>query len=395
MSRLDKLPREIISLICALLKQPAKYSCIFVNRELYDAAIPELWREPTLVTTAPLKKLIRCLKISKHQRGEYIRTLKLGYKVSLNDDELLALLQLTPNLEVLELRKADQITDKSIVHVSRYCNLLKSFGVTNALITYRSVHYLGQCLQLKRLTLAACSNLSPLALLPFVSHKIEYLDLSGCKWLNVLDTAYDLASFQHITHLNLVCCDTINMEFIHYITQQDCLVNLQDFSLTGGLIIEDSAIIPFVKSHPNIRGLFLLECAITDQSLDAIATYLPLLHNLDLSFCRRLTTNGVRRLINCCQNLRLLGLKDCGITQTSFSEIPNTITENYPYLSTLSYIDLGYIRAQHAIQEASPNEETSDTEMVEDTPNVMENEDDSIIESYGFIQQYLSTSISL
>jgi hypothetical protein len=396
MAKLGDLPREIISLICSLLKQSAKYNCTFVNKEFHDASIPELWREPNLSSTNLVKQLLKCLKLCKHQRGEYIRIMKLGFKVALNDEELLNLIQLMPNLEVLELRKADELTDKSIMRVSEFCTQLKSFGITGAMVTYRSAHYLGQCQQLQKLTLASCPNLSSLALLPFVQLKIEYLDLSGCKWLNVGDTAYDLCSFQNLIHLNLVCCDIINMDFIHCLTAK-CLPNLQDFSITGGTIIEDSAIIPFAKAHRNIRGLFLLECAITDQTLEAISIALPLLHHLDLSFCRRLTSNGVRHLISHCTNLRLLGLKNCGITQSDFPEIPSSvfpaITENYPHLNTLSYIELGYIRAQ--CQQQQQDEE--DEEMAEDETysmdDVVEQEEESVSQSYTYIQQYLDTEI--
>ncbi|CEP10173.1 hypothetical protein [Parasitella parasitica] len=326
--------------------------------------------------------------------------MKLGFKVALNDDQLLDLIQLMPNLELLEIRKADELTDKSIKRVSGYCSQLKSFGLTGAMITYRSAHYLGQCQQLQKLTLASCPNLSSLALLPFVQHKIEYLDLSGCKWLNVADTAYDLCSFQHLTHLNLVCCDIINMDFIHHLTANP-IPSLQDFSITGGTIIEDNAIIPFVKAHGRIRGLFLLECAITDQTLEAISDALPLLHNLDLSFCRRLTSNGVRHLVSHCTNLRLLGLKNCGITQTDFPEIPSSvfsgITENYPHLNTLSYIELGYIRAQYEQQQ---QQDQQDEEMEETEASSLNEyqqqqpEEDSVSQSYTYIQQYLNTQIA-
>lgn len=401
------LPREIISLICSLLKQSAKYHCTLVNQEFHDAAIPELWREPNLSSTHLVKQLLKCLKLGKHQRGEYIRVVKLGFKVALSDDELLHLIQLMPNLEVLELRKADELTDRSIMRVSEYCTQLKSFGITGAMVTYRSAHYLGQCQQLQKLTLASCPNLTPLALLPFGQLKIEYLDLSGCKWLNVADTAYDLRSFQHLTHLNLVCCDVINMDFIHHLTAATCLPNLQDFSITGGTVIEDSAIIPFVKAHGNIRGLFLLECAITDLTLEAISVALPSLHNLDLSFCRRLTSHGVRHLISHCSNLRLLGLKDCGITQSDFPEIPSSvfpaITENYPHLNTLSYTELGYIRAQCQQQQEEQHadeEEEEDEEMAEnETPAISMDEDgdeeeESVSQSYTYIQHYLDTQIA-
>lgn len=399
MSKFEELPREIISLFCSLLKQSAKHSCIFVNREFHAAAIPELWREPVLASTNIVKQLLKCLKLSKHQRGEYIRVIKLGFKVTMNDGDLLSLMPLMPNLEVLELRKADELTDKSIMRVSQYCPQLKSFGLKGALVTYRSAHYLGQCQQLTRLSLESCPNLTPLALLPFAELHIEYLDLSGCKWLNVTETAYDLCSFEHLTNLNLVCCDTISMDFINHLTTNDryhgkpCLTKLQDFSITGGTVIEDSAIIPFIKTHPNIRGLFLLECAITDQTLDVISRYLPFLHNLDVSFCGKLTQRGVRNLICKCPNLRLLGLKDCGITQSDFPEIPSSvfpaITENYPHINTLSYIELGYIRARSHDQQQEQGE-MDDAEMAENATRVMD--DDSVSESYTYIQQYLNAA---
>lgn len=392
MSKFEELPREIISLFCSLLKQPAKYNCIFVNKEFHAAAIPELWREPVLTSTSTVKQLLKCLKLSKHQRGEYIRVIKLGFKVAMNDGELLSLLPLMPNLEVLELRRADELTDNSIMRVSHYCPQLKSFGLKGALVTYRSAHYLGQCQKLTRLSLESCPNLTPWALLPFARLHIEYLDLSGCKWLNVTETAYDLCSFEHLTNLNLVCCDTISMDFISHLTTNDhgnpCLTKLQDFSITGGTIIEDSVIIPFIKTHPNIRGLFLLECAITDQTLDAITRYLPYLHNLDVSFCGKLTLKSVRNLVCKCPNLRLLGLKNCGMNQTDFPEIPSSAypdnPKSYPHINTLSHDALEYIRDHPQQQE----EEMDDADIPEDAIRVMDN--DSVSESYNLIQQYLN-----
>lgn len=388
MAELVDLPREIISLICSLLKQSAKYHCTIVNKGLHDAAIPELWREPLLPSMIEIDKLIKCLKISKQPKGEYIRVIKLGRDVSINDDELLTLMQLMPNLEVLELQKADELTDKSIMRVSQYCSQLKSFALSGALVTYRSAHYLGRCQQLQRLTFESCQQLSPIALLPFAELNIEYLDLSGCKWLNVKDTAYDLSVFQHLTHLNLVCCDVV-MEFIRRITTtlegNVCMANLQDFSITGSAIIDDDTIIPFIKTHPNIRGLFLLECAITDATLETISSHLPLLHNLDMSFCPRLTPSGVRRLIHDCPNLRLLGLKNCGITKNDFPEIPYVFTTggtNYPHLNTLHYLELASIR-----------EHTEEAEIVEDETSESEEAEESVAESYSYIQQYLNAEI--
>ncbi|KAI9484172.1 MAG: hypothetical protein EXX96DRAFT_561156 [Benjaminiella poitrasii] len=400
MAKLIDLPREIITLICCSLKQSTKHTCIFLNKEFHDAAILELWREPILQTTESLKKFIKCLELSKYPRGECVRVMKLGYKVHLMDDELILLLHFMPSLEVLELRKADTLTDKSLMQVSHYCSQLKSFGVTGALMTYRSAHYLGHCKQLRRLTFACCQYLTPFALLPFEQLKIEYLDISGCKWLNVKETAYDLGCLKHLTHLNLVCCNTVSKEFIQHITttanETPCLANLQDFSITGGTLLDDGAIIPFVKTHAQLRGLFLLECAITDQTLDAIGAHLPLLHNLDLSFCHRLTPNGVRQLVRQCKNLRLLGLKSCGITQHDFPEIPSSVfpsvihENNYPHINTLGYEELTCIREKSHDTFNYMDEDVGIAEEEEENTIVMD-DDDSVSESYAYIQHYLNS----
>ncbi|ORE22834.1 RNI-like protein [Rhizopus microsporus] len=229
-------------------------------------------------------------------------------------------------------------------------------------MSYRSAHYLGKCQQLQRLTLAACPNLTPMTLLPFAECAIEYLDLSGCKWLTASDTAIDLCSFTHLTHLTLICCDAISSDFLHRLT--GALPQLQDFSITGNAVIDDDAIIPFLKTHTRIRGLFLLECAITDSTLEVIANYLPDLHNLDISFCTSLTPNGIRILVDRCQNLRLLGLKECSIARGDLPEIP--YDENEPFFNTLTFIELDYM---HDEQE----------------------QDESVRESYAYIQRYLNT----
>ncbi|KAI8988344.1 hypothetical protein BDF20DRAFT_813604 [Mycotypha africana] len=245
------------------------------------------------------------------------------------------------------------------------------------------MHNLGcHCRHITKLTLASCSNLTSISLLPFVDMPIEYLDLSGCKWLNASDTAYDISCLHSLTHLNLVCCDTINHDFIRSMVTATCLSKLQEFSITGGAtLIDDNAIIPFIKTHPHVRGLFLLECAITDATLEAIATHMSFsLHHLDLSFCRHLTANGVRHLISHCHHLRLLGLKSCGLTQHDFPEIPiraypptSVTADHYPHLNTLNYIELNYIREEYE--------------------NHPQRRDEDVAESYGYIQQYLDSVV--
>ncbi|CAO3663262.1 unnamed protein product [Rhizopus stolonifer] len=300
-------------------------------------------------------QLIKCLHHSKQQRGDYIRAVRLGYDITISDDELLSLLPLIPNLEVFAIKQAEQLTDKSLIPISNYCRQLKHFSVSGALCSYRTAHYLGQCIQLQQLGFAACPNLTAMALLPFVHRAIEQLDLSGCKWLTVNDTAQDLRSFVHLTHLNLICSDIISADFLHHLTE---LVHLQDFSITGNSVIDDQAIVPFIKNHSNLRGLLLLECAISDDTLQVIAEYLPELRHLDISFCTRVTLQAIRSLIHHCPYLEALGLKHCGLSRSDFPEL--TLKE----LSTLNCDDLDRIR---------------------------KHKEDTIQDSYAYIHHYLST----
>ncbi|KAI9247221.1 hypothetical protein BY458DRAFT_527376 [Sporodiniella umbellata] len=355
MPSLEDLPREIMTLICSRLEQSEKYVCIQVNRELHSACISELWREPFIESLESLQQLIKSLYHAKHQRGEYIRALRLGYDIGVSDEDLTSLLPLIPNLEVFVAKQARLLTDQSLIPLSNACRQLKQFSITGSPATYRTAHYLGRCLALQKVRLASCPNLSPMALLPLAHRPLEELDLAGCKWLTVQDTGLDMGTLVGLTHLNLLCCDMISAEFLEQLAG---LVHLQDFSMTGNTVIDDRAMIPFIKSHRQLKDLFLLECAITDLTLSVISQYLPDLHHLDVSFCTQVTGTGLRSLIHHCLYLRLLGVKYCDVVLDDFPEL--ALTE----LETLTCDEIDCVR-KHPME--------------------------SLQETYLYINQYLST----
>ncbi|KAI9316968.1 hypothetical protein BX666DRAFT_1828534, partial [Dichotomocladium elegans] len=177
-------------------------------------------------------------------------------------------------------------------------------------------HHLGPTLtRLKRLTLRGCARLQPQTLLPFANCPLESLDLSGSKWLNAEDTAYDLWAFNRLRHLDIVCGDQISSRRLLFNdeTGQVVMPLLQSFSATGGSTLRDVDVIPFIKLHPHLEYVTLMACAITDDTLDAIVSYLPNLHFLDISYCPDITQAGVRHLIRNSSRLEMIGLKGCGI----------------------------------------------------------------------------------
>ncbi|KAI8072504.1 hypothetical protein BC940DRAFT_224614, partial [Gongronella butleri] len=180
------------------------------------------------------------------------------------------------------------------------------------------MHYLGQhCSRLTTLILRTCPNLSPFTLLPLARCPLQFLDLSGCRWLTTDDTAMDLVPFDHLTHLELMCCRNIpSTTAAHTIP----LPNLTFFALTGNADMEDYAITAFIATHPRLQELHLLQCDMTDTSLAAIQTSLPHLHALDISYSEHISAIGVRRLIRYSPNLMMIGLHGCRLHVQSFPE---------------------------------------------------------------------------
>jgi hypothetical protein len=247
-----------------------------------------------------------------------------------------------------------------------------------------------------------------MTLLPFVELPIEYLDLAGCKWLDAEDTARDICSLFYLTHLNLVCCRQISMDFISQFTSkeggQPYLPYLQEFSISGSALIGDHVMIPFIKQYRTLKRLYLFECDISDQSLSAISTYLPHIQCLDLSFSLGVTSKGLRSLVVSCVDLVLLGLKNCNIALRDFPEIvlSSSMPVHSPHLDILYLHELGIIRAQSSNptkelewdQEEQQQQELSDEEQQQQEEEEEEDHtavDDSVSESYNFIQQYLNS----
>ncbi|KAI9252362.1 hypothetical protein BDA99DRAFT_520896 [Phascolomyces articulosus] len=382
--KLRDLPPEILSLTLQTLQQPDLYQCIFVNQRFNAAAIQHLWRTPVVHNHQRFKLFIKCLRSSKKPVGSWIRHFRIAWGGGVggthehqqqqdyffDDDDCLLLLPHVPQLEEFAVQNSDRLTDKSICMIPAYCQQLEILYLKRANITYRSAHHLGRgCKQLRKLTFDHCLKLQPMALLPFADCPLEYLDLSGCKWINVEDTAYDIRMFKRLRHLDIICSDKTTMmnEFLlalaskrplssssspsdnnaytyhnhhHYYyrhhhstmntndmlmvhNSEDLVVvpELESFSMTGCSEIGDMAAIQFIETHPYLGYLTLMACGITDATLDAIQRHLPQLVYLDISFCQSVSMGGVRRLIRG-SKLQMIGLKACGLRKFQFPEVP-------------------------------------------------------------------------
>ncbi|ORZ13518.1 hypothetical protein BCR42DRAFT_418478 [Absidia repens] len=412
MIHLDHLPVELLSLIVTNIDHKGLYHCALVNKQLHAATIPVLWRSPKVDDGSSILRITKGLSLARSSLGLYIR--KLCFDKELLDSALLLFLDHATLLEELTILHAELISDKSIQQLSRRCPQLKKLRLYNANITHRSVHYLGQrCHHLRELALKGCHRLLPITLLPFADCPLEYLDLSECRWLTVEDTALDLVQFNRLTHLELVCCRTINLKFIQQLlpppsppsldgsiqsslssssttTTTTTNVNattiststplplLTYFAITGTPDINDHVITPFIKSHTALESLHLLKCSITDATLDTISTYLPTtIHALGLFGCENITSHAVRKLIRACPHLLMIGLENCLLPLHAFPEVTG---RDGRYVQILGYADIMAIRSNPDTTTTTTTNSTVEEEEgimhINDGDNDMDMDDD-------------------
>lgn len=378
--KINDLPPEILALIFQVL--PSQYDlfqCALTCKHFNEGAIPLLWRAPDLSQNNQFSKFVRCLTSSRKPLGHWVRRFKVDVDThSIGDHDCINLVQYMPQLEEFIVENAERLTDKSICKLPEQCQQLQELQLERADITYRSAHYLGRCKRLRRLTLRDCSKLNSLTLLPFAECPLEYLDLSGCKWLNAQDTAYDLRAFHRLKHLDIVCSDQGSMnEFMQHLTVDDetgqtIIPALTSFSVTGRNQIGDDAVVQFVQLHPHLEYLTLMACAITDISLNAIQHHLPQLRFLDISYCEGVSQGGVRKLIQHSEGLEMIGLKGCGITP--FAELLSNLSSSprRPLIDRLGQVELAIIRS--APEEHVPTSPQTTQQQQDDDPTPMDHE---------------------
>lgn len=401
--KIKDLPAEILSLILRFLPQPCLFECTVVDQRFHSAAIPLLWRAPELIWNTQFQRFMCCLANSRKPLGHWVRRFSVNVTLSLTDEECLHVIKCTPQLEALIVEDSEFLTDKSISRLSDYCSELQELHLERADITYRSAHHLGRCKQLRKLTLRECPRLLPMTLLPLAACPLESLDLSGCKWLNVEDTAYDLRAFRRLRHLDLVCSDRYDPNrFLRTLSTDDdgsvALPDLVSFALTGRNEVDDASVIQFVELHPKLEDLTLMACAITDKSLKAICQ-LPNLLFLDISFCEGVTAEGVRKLLRNTECLMMLGLKGCGILKSDFPELQSSRQQLWlagPMVDRFGRDDILLIRTY---SDTSTNPDHVEDGQMSPIPSqirsapVFINVDESIdlhtIETYAAIQQSL------
>lgn len=238
-------------------------------------------------------------------------------------------LQHAANLKVLDVSSLDTVKYSTLVNATcsklerlemSWCRNITGNGIlalakkSSNTLTYLKINdcpqldeetmsLLGTSLpNLSHFSLAACTNLTDIALLSFLKsssrNKITHLNLSSCSRLSDA-TLLNLAIYtQHLEHLELAGCVLMTDQgFCHLFARVQTFIHLD---------LEDI--------HQ-----------ITTTSIRSIANHQSHLQRLCLSSCTQVSDDDIVYLVNCCHQLQHLELDNCTITDGVLNNIANQL----------------------------------------------------------------------
>lgn len=114
---------------------------------------------------------------------------------------------------------------------------------------------------------------------------------------------------------------------------------LRNLQILNNPEIGDDIICHLAEYCPKLENLFLNECHITDESIDAISLFSAQLHVLDISNCKQVTGAAISKVVVNCKRLTSLCLHRCsGIRDLNFNEFYeklNAFGRKYDILSEI------------------------------------------------------------
>ncbi|KZV81880.1 RNI-like protein [Exidia glandulosa HHB12029] len=167
-------------------------------------------------------------------------------------------------------------------------------------LTDNDIDRVGLCVNLERLTLAGCGNLSSDALIRLFTRLPKLASISAQEVLEINDA-------------------------VLLAIARSCR-GLQGLDITGCHSVTDEGVTALAKACPSFLRIKLAAVrSLTDSSLSALALHCRKLCEVDVMVCHNVTDDGVRSLWNCLPRLRDLRLSGCVLVgPAAFPSSPTT-----------------------------------------------------------------------
>ncbi|ORZ05593.1 hypothetical protein BCR42DRAFT_456745 [Absidia repens] len=336
MKHLNHLPYELISSILSYVDKQDLFTCALVDKSFYKATLPLLWQKLEIHNQDTLHTMTRILESSTSSSsatvlGELVRIVMIFTELS--DDDLLAFIKHVPLITHLSLEEATYISDDSFVQVPGRVPHLTHLYIGRAEITQRSMEAIGQC-PLQELTLVGCDELESnlFALLArCCSSTLTSLEITHCslRWLDTPDTAQQaVANLMVLHHLTSFQIYSYEHDFSPFITALFVDVpsmapwpELTCLHLYPCRDVTDAMAIALLQTQPKLTNVSFCYSHITDNTLDAIVTYLPEIVEVEVMGNPGITSDGLRRLVKTCRKLETVHCSRCRICPEDFPEL--------------------------------------------------------------------------
>ena len=315
-SLFESLPDDVLAQILSYLPTVSlvRLSCVNLRwyRVCFDAS---LWRDVCIpfdfrhnVMNSTLMKLTAC--------SRNVNKLYLVECRNLTDDLLEFISIQCPNLKKLQLCGCTKITDRGMLSIARRCKKLRKLGIAKTKVTDHSLNILIQnnpsLTSLEASTQACTAD--------------TFEALRNCKFLRkvkVYETPEEVLvkntgimlddemlealgkSCPSLTHLVLIYDNVAVSDFSFRELAHGCRL-LENLEIDSCPAVGDQGIKALVKNGL-LEHLHLGESRVSDETLRAVATYLPKIRSLKLEYAD-VTDNGVFHLMGHCKYLEELSL---------------------------------------------------------------------------------------
>lgn len=171
------------------------------------------------------------------------------------------------------------------------------------------------CSNLKRLALNYCKHVTDRTmyhLAQFANEQLESFELSRCTGITDHGFSYwSMTMFPNLTRLNLSDCTFLTDQSMLALSRS--CVNLEDLNLSFCCALSDLSIEVLSVGCVNLLHLNVAYCgsAVSDGSLQHIASRLTRLQSLSVRGCVRVTNRGIHAILRGCRDLRSLNATQC------------------------------------------------------------------------------------
>ncbi|KAK7862036.1 hypothetical protein R5R35_002172 [Gryllus longicercus] len=231
---------------------------------------PHVVDESNLVLSETVFTFNVILKFIREQ-AQKIKVLKLGQT-------------LVDNSALSQLGSVHGLNLKAIYLES--CNQLTNIGLTNLVSVQKSL----TCLDL-----SGCSRLTDHALIAICHNLVNLTSLSiqSCRAVTDIGVA-ELARLEKLKCINLAQCEMVTGQGVTSGLCQKINRQMQNLHL-GALQMDEESVCKIATNLPCLRHLDLSWCfsAVTDRSMQVICEYLLSLNTLELASCNKISDAGI------------------------------------------------------------------------------------------------------